>query len=280
MIDTAIVLAAGQGTRLRPLTDDSPKALVPLHGRGLLEWQLQTLRNAGLRKIVVVGGYLADSLRLPGVELVTNTRFAETNMVRSLLEAKEHFGDGFVLTYGDIVYEPHVIESVLESEAPITCAVDSEWRGYWMQRFVDPLEDAESLRLDGDRLAEIGQPPASLDSIEGQFVGIVGFQGEGVAQLSEVTDDAEVLQAAGRSLPSRPRPLDGMYTTDLLQSLIERGSAPHAARVRSGWLEVDSVSDLELAACLSRPADWGLRIEREPQAALPRPVRREIRTQA
>jgi len=57
-----IILAAGQGTRLRPFTDDRPKCLVELHGRPLLHRQLDVLRAAGLNDIALVGGYRADCL--------------------------------------------------------------------------------------------------------------------------------------------------------------------------------------------------------------------------
>ncbi|MBK1652709.1 sugar phosphate nucleotidyltransferase [Halorhodospira halochloris] len=59
----AIILAAGQGTRLRPLTDDRPKCMVELEGKPLLEHQLEVLRGAGIEDIHVVGGYRAEWLQ-------------------------------------------------------------------------------------------------------------------------------------------------------------------------------------------------------------------------
>ena len=58
----AIILAAGLGTRLKPLTDRIPKALVPIAGKPLLEWQLEKLRAAGIREVVINVHHFADQV--------------------------------------------------------------------------------------------------------------------------------------------------------------------------------------------------------------------------
>ena len=62
MPPTMIILAAGQGSRLRPLTDDRPKCLVEIHGKPLLEWQLEVARSEGVEKISVVRGYKEEAI--------------------------------------------------------------------------------------------------------------------------------------------------------------------------------------------------------------------------
>jgi choline kinase len=262
MLDTVIILAAGRGTRLQPLTNDLPKGMVPLHGRSLLEWQVEAARAAGAQRIVVVTGYEADKVELPGVIRVHNERFAETNMVASLMTARGYFGDGFVLAYSDIVYEPHVLRSVMESTAQVSCAIDHDWQSYWEARFGDPLEDAETLRLSGDRIVEIGQVPQSIEEIEGQFVGLVGFRGEGIVALETIVGSAYALAATGERLDGCPRLADQLYTTDLLQALIAREKGPVQVPIDGAWLEIDDLSDHALAERLSVPGQALLGIER------------------
>lgn len=264
MHDTVIILAAGQGTRLQPLTDGLPKGMVQLHGRPLLEWQVDAVRRAGARKIVIVTGYEADKVDLPGVTCVHNARFAETNMIASLMAARSYFGDGFVLAYSDIVYEPHVLRCVLESEADVGCVVDHGWESYWEARFGDPLEDAETLRLDGDRIIEVGQPPSSIDEIEGQFVGLVGFRPHGIALLDSTVEESYVLAEQGENLDGGPRSADQLYTTDILQAFIRRGLAPVQLPVNGSWLEIDDLRDHALAEQLSFAGEDGLTIRRVP----------------
>jgi choline kinase len=240
-----IVLAAGQGTRLRPLTDDRPKCLVPLAGRPLLEWQIATAHAAGITDITVVGGYRADQLAKYPVRVVPNPRFETTNMVRSLFCARAHFGDGFVMSYGDIVYSPAVLRRVLDSGEDIGVAVDRGWRGYWEQRSDNPLCDAETLRTGADgSLTEIGQKPKSLDEIQAQYIGLVAFGAAGVDVLVRSYDALE----KNTDKPfGGPRNLDQLYMTDLLQGLIQQGSRLSAVPIDRGWVEVDNPRDLQVA---------------------------------
>jgi choline kinase len=244
-----IILAAGTGTRLRPLTDDRPKCLVPLLGRPLLEWQIDVARDVGLDKIVLVGGHRADRLSDYGLTTVINPDFERTNMVHSLFAARDHFDDGFALAYGDIVYRPSLMRTVLDSAAPIAVAVDLDWRAYWAQRFNDPLSDAETLRIGPQgTISDIGRKATSYQEIEGQYVGVLAFDSEGVRTLIACYDQLREDHAVRLG----GRPLAQCFMTDLLQHMAHQGIALTPAFVRGGWVEIDSSSDLELAERLAR----------------------------
>ena len=243
----AIIVAAGQGSRLQPFTREIPKCMVCLHGRPLLAWQVSALRHAGIGEIVVVRGCHAERIDLPGLNYVENPAYAQTNMVQSLFCAREYFAGGFVLCYGDIVYNTKLVSALSTSQrAGVLVTVDRDWLPYWQARFEDPLADAESLRINGDRIVEIGQRASSVAEIEGQFIGLVRFDESGLEALTTLYAQAEALQREGRCLQGCPRQLDAMYTTDLLQALALRKHL-WAQSTRRGWLEVDSVSDLLLA---------------------------------
>ena len=110
----AIILAAGRGSRLHPYTDSAPKCLTELAGRSLIDRQVATLRSAGVTDILIATGYLADQLAFPGTRQVHNPDWATTNMVESLFVAEADFGDDLIVTYSDIVYEPRIIEALLQ----------------------------------------------------------------------------------------------------------------------------------------------------------------------
>jgi len=240
-----IVLAAGQGTRLRPLTDDRPKCLVPLAGKPLLEWQIETARAAGISDIVVIGGYRADQLAKYPVTVVLNPRFETTNMVRSLFCARDYFGGGFVMSYGDIVYSPAVLRQLLDASENIGVTVDKGWRAYWEERSEDPLKDAETLRLRADgSLAEIGQRPKSLDEVQAQYIGLVAF---GAGGVQAITMSYDALRKSGGNPFGGSRSLDQLYMTDLLQGLIAQGERLGAVLITRGWVEVDNPRDLAVA---------------------------------
>jgi L-glutamine-phosphate cytidylyltransferase len=237
----AIILAAGQGTRLRPLTDDRPKALVEVDGHSLIETQVAVLLAEGVTDIVIVGGYLADCFQIAGTRLYENVRYASTNMVFSLLCARDELREPTLVTYGDIVYSRSIVRSVLENPGDICVAVDLDWEGYWRERFEDPVSDAESLKMD-DRgcITSIGGSITATTDVEGQYMGLMKFTKAGLDSLLRVTDAAEHEGSLLRG------PLENAYMTDLLQRMIDGGQDVWPALVWGGWLEVDSVDDLNL----------------------------------
>jgi choline kinase len=236
----AIVLAAGEGTRLRPFTLDRPKCLVPLAGRPLLDHQLTALHAAGVDDVTLVTGYRADQLVATGLPTVHNDRYDSTNMVASLMCARSRFdgADDVLIAYGDLVYEPRVIEALVACDRPLATTVDRRWRDLWELRMADPLADAETLQLDTDgNIVELGLPATSYDEIEGQYMGLTRVSARMAPELVAVFD------ALGEELGAQAR--DAMYMTAFLQHLIDHVAPVAAVIVEGGWLEVDTVEDLE-----------------------------------
>ncbi len=236
-----IILAAGEGSRLRPLTLDRPKCLVEAGGRALLEYHLDVLRSRGLNDIVLVTGYLAEALSRLGLRTYHNDRYAETNMVWSLFCAEQELDGNVLIAYGDIVYSPGILDAVMESNGDVSVAVDLGWREYWEERFSDPLADAETLRIDDDgQIVEIGQKPTSIDEIQGQYLGLMKFTDAGMKAARKHFHESIRAGTLGGKPPVKA------YMTDLLQALIDSGQGLEAVLVRGDWVEIDSFSDLEL----------------------------------
>ncbi len=238
----ALILAAGRGSRLHPYTNMVPKCLTELGGKTLIGRQIETLNDVGISKIIIVVGYMAEMLRLPGTQQVFNPDWATTNMVESLFCAEADFGDDFLVSYGDIIYERGVLQRLLNAPNDITVALNTAWRKLWDIRFEDPLSDAETLRLDDHgRVLEIGNAARTYDEIEAQYMGLMRFKGQAL----------EALKNARRDIFKNPRPWKNQrppekaYMTDLLMELIHAGYSVHGAPVSGGWLEVDTVRDYQ-----------------------------------
>lgn len=245
----ALILAAGEGTRLRPYTLDRPKCLVEVEGVSLLDRQLAVLRSEGVADITLIGGYRSDMLKRPGLGLELNPRYAETNMVWTLFSAEQALQDDLVLAYGDIVYSRDILRALLASPADISVTIDLDWEQYWRARNENPLDDAETLRMNAaGHVIEIGQKPVSLDQIQGQYMGLMKFSPRGLDILRDTFHRA---QAAGSLRGKSP---EKAYMTDLLQLMIDEGNALSAVKVNGGWVEVDTVSDLESAVTRERLA--------------------------
>lgn len=238
-----IILAAGLGTRMQPITNDRPKCLVPLCGRPLLNRQIDVLREAGLDNIILVGGYRADRLQGLGLPLVINDDYAVTNMVKTLFCAEEYMqpGEDLIIAYGDIVYELRVLKSLISCNAHLCIAVDRAWREYWEARMENPLDDAETLKLDGfDRIVELGKKAKSYEEIQGQYIGLIKIAGD------YVQDFRQAWHQMDRNASYDGKDFNNMYMTSFLQHLINLGWEARAAFTENGWLEVDTLSDLYL----------------------------------
>ena len=239
-----IVLAAGQGTRLRPYTNDRPKCMVELDGKPLLHRQLDVLQQAGIRvdDIALVGGYLKERLYAPGIRLFVNERFAETNMVSTLFCAESFMqpGEDLLICYGDIVYEPGVLDTLLSTSGEVVLAADREWKRLWSLRMDDPLADAETFKMQGGRVMELGKKPKGYAEVEAQYMGLIRIRGDRVQAFIDFYHELD------KTGTYDGKDFDNMYMTSLMQALIDHGWDVRPALVDNGWLEVDSASELEL----------------------------------
>lgn len=251
----AIILAAGQGTRLRPLTNSMPKCLVELNGQTLLDHQIRVLQSEGVNDIHLVGGYRVSQIDNYNVTLHMNEHYAATNMVKTLFCAEDQF-DGssdLIISYGDIVYESRVLNTLLKCSAPICLSVDREWKRYWQARMDDPLTDAETLKLTSDfRITELGKKPLYYDDIQGQYIGLIKVRADFICKLFQAW------QQMDKSALYDGMDFGNMYMTSFLQYLIDRGWHIQASLIDNGWLEIDTLSDLELSQKFSFLDDAGL----------------------
>ncbi len=239
----AIILAAGEGTRLRPYTLDRPKCLVELGGKPLLVRQVEILKSAGIKNITVLTGYRADLIEALGYPTIHNPDYAHTNMVVTLMCSAVLLdgSDDVLIAYSDILYEPRIIRVLCACTEPMCATVDMLWLELWQLRMDDALTDAETLRLDDQmNITELGKKPQSLDDIEGQYMGLIKLRADFAPRVVDAYKqlDPEGLYD-GHSLAD-------MYMTSFLQCLIDQGHPLKAVCVKNGWLEMDTVNDLML----------------------------------
>lgn len=243
---TAIVLAAGTGTRLGALTAEKPKTMLEFAGRPLIEHQLAAFRRAGVDRIVIIGGYRDEQLPSEGVIRYRNARFAETNMVETLMAARTELDGDVLITYGDVIFEDRVLERMLASKADIGVAVDMDWRPYWLARFGNLETDVETLEMAPDgRITRIGQPDPSPEQLHARYVGMIRLSPRGAETVKDVYDRTRAERLGGPWQTSKS--FEKGYMTDLLQELIDRAQRVEGIRIERGWLEFDTVDDVERA---------------------------------
>lgn len=236
----AIILSAGQGKRLLPLTAERPKCAVAIHGQPMIEWQIDELIKCGVEDICVVLGYQADK-----VEKLLDERYGQ-GCVRTLFNpfasvsdnlgtcwiARAEMTEDFVLLNGDTLFQAPVLERLLASTPhPVTVTIDRKSR-----------YDADDMKviLEGDRLVRIGKD-LPLDQVHAESIGMLLFRGEGPNLFRRSVE--EVLRG--------PTSLKRWYLS-VIDELAQRKPVWTCCIEGLAWAEVDYPADLKRAESVVR----------------------------
>jgi len=240
MIEKAIILSAGQGSRLLPLTADRPKCLIEFSGRSLLAWQVEMLWAGGVRAIDVVTGFMTEMveaelarLARPGLALTArfNPFYKVADNLGSCWIAREAMAGDFLILNGDTLVSREIVARVQKPNAwPIAVTVD-----------VKLAYDSDDMKVshDGERLCAIGKT-LSADETNAESIGFLAFRGEG-AGLFRDTVDAWMRTPAG---------VENWYLK-VIDALAPTGKVGTVSIEGLEWGEVDFLNDIEAATLLT-----------------------------
>ncbi len=236
----AIILSAGHGRRLLPLTANLPKCAVSIHGRSMLEWQIDELNKCGVRDICVVLGYGVEKVETLLVErygqghvrTLFNPFFSVADNLGTCWVAREEMTEDFILLNGDTLFQAPVLQALLASPMqPVTVTTDR--KGYY---------DSDDMKviLDGERLLRIGKD-LPLDRVHAESIGMLLFRGEGPALFRRTVE--EVLR--------QPTGLKRWYLS-VIDELAQRRPVWTCCIEGLPWGEVDCPADLKHAESVVR----------------------------
>ena len=106
---------------------------------------------------------------------IKNEKYKTTNMLYSLFKLKKFFdgNNDLIISYGDIIYKNRVLKKLINSKEQLSTVIDTDWYSYWKLRMENPLDDAESLKLDKKYyITDIGKKVKNLKNIRGQYIGL------------------------------------------------------------------------------------------------------------
>ena len=235
----AIILAAGRGSRMGPITDNKPKCMTELNGKPLINWQLDALHEAGITEVGVVTGYLKQKLSHLRLTEFHNKDWSTTQMPISLACANKWLLDGpCLVSYSDIIYEPDLISILIKANNTLTISYDRNWKKLWEKRFEYPLTDAESFKIDADgKVLEIGNSVSSFKEIDGQYMGLLKFLPAGWEEFKRV------------QMTLSKKEKNTVHMTTMLQKIIDNGKINvMGVPYQGSWAEIDCYSDLRIAS--------------------------------
>jgi L-glutamine-phosphate cytidylyltransferase len=231
----AVILAAGQGTRIRAVHGEHPKCLIEVDNATILDHQLEALYNAGITDVAIVVGYEKEQIinhivsrklsHVPRVHFIENPAFAITNNIYSLWLALEWLrGESFIVLNADVIFDAEVLEVAVRTKAPISMIVDPLWR-----------DETMKVIIHGDRVIQMSKK-ISREQFSGTYIGITIFS---KAIQPRFLDKMNTVISAGRV---------NEFFNVAVQELADEGvHVGYTSTDGLAWAEIDDPTDLSFA---------------------------------
>ncbi|KPJ58685.1 MAG: hypothetical protein AMJ42_02820 [Deltaproteobacteria bacterium DG_8] len=179
-----VILAAGRGRRLRPFTNNLPKAFIPIKGKPLIKYSLDNLKKAGITDVIIVTGFceslfkkkLGDSYKDINITYISNKRYETTGSMYSLTQTEGRIDNNILLIESDLLYEFEALTKLINSPCPDVILVAP----------VSGSDDEVFICVDeSDYLMDLGKNITNKDKAKGELVGITKLSPQFLKKLYE-----------------------------------------------------------------------------------------------
>lgn len=231
----AVILAASQGN-LGEITNDIPKTLVKIGGKTILESQIETFNQVGIKDISVVRGFAKEKIQMLNINFIDNDDYQNTSELYSLYLALNDIKQNTIVSYGDLVFKSYILNDLLNDPNDITIVVDADFEENPNYHDYVTTNQPYSKRnfLVDTRLEKIGHD-LNKESINGEFIGIFKTNDKGGA----------ILRTTIEKLAAEPN-FKKLRMKDLFTEILK--SHPIAVKfIKGSWLDINSIVDLQKA---------------------------------
>ena len=235
----AIILAASRGSAFGSLTESVPKALLPVHGKPIIDHITSAFRRAEIKDITVVRGYKKNAFTDTDLTYVDNDAYDTSKEVASLHAACRAIKQNTIISFGDIIFKEYFISELLQSEAPITIlAIPRIVTASGYRDLIKTTRPYTPVAFNESSLLEVMSSTLTPDEATGEFTGLWYVQNEGATLLQEALN---VLYAQSTFTSAR---ISDLFT-------VLQGTSTIAVRyLEGGWIDIDSVPELIEAGSL------------------------------
>lgn len=235
-IVNAIILAASRGHELGELTASIPKAMLKINNKPILTTLVDDFNQVGIKDITVVRGFAKEAINLVNIKTVDNDRHAETTELYSLSLAAEQLKGNTVISYGDIVFKPYILNELLNDNNDITIIADADVEGNGGYRDYVQTSEPYSRKL-YSRPVQLIKMSADLQpcEINGEFIGLWKVNAAGAKKVQETL--ARLRQRED---------FERLRMSDLFNALCQEH--PVAVKfIKGSWLDIDDILDIQKA---------------------------------
>jgi choline kinase len=231
----AVILAAGQGTRIRSVHGEHPKCLIEVDNATILDHQLDALYKSGITDVTIVVGYEKEQIinhvrsrklnHVQRIHFVENPAFAISNNIYSLWLALDRVrGDSFIVLNADVIFNAEVLERAVRTNDPISMIVDPLWR-----------DETMKVIILGDRIVQMSKK-IPREQFNGTYIGITIFSKDFQARFF---DKMTSVISAGRV---------NEFFNVAVQELVDEGvHVGYTSTDGLAWAEIDDPTDLTFA---------------------------------
>ena len=237
-----VILAAGQGKRIKQITKKKPKCLIKINNETLLDRQIRLLNCLNIKKITVVKGFRAEEINVDSLNYVFNKNFKINEQLDSLICAKKEFDQDLLVTFADTIYDTSIIKKILQSiSGDIILAVDRDWKKRYRFRHDHPFGQADKVKVDKRyNLVSIGKK-IDLNRTDAEFLGIFKLTKKGCKLFLKNYFKIKKLKKTNK-----------MQIHDFFQYMINDGNKIKACFVKGKYMEIDTMNDLKIAKKIFR----------------------------
>lgn len=241
----AIIIAAGQGTRLRPYTNKIPKSLLKIRNKSILERQIEIYKSLKIKDINIIVGYKKEKIKFNNINLINNIDYKNNNILESLFFAKKKMNSTCIISYSDIIFKKKIIKKLLKSKKNISILIDTNWKKNYKGRTMHPISQAENVYFDDNSNLIKSGKNLNLKESNGEFIGILKISNKGTKIFKKFYKAAKSKYSKKKFFNAKN--IKKAYLTDFFNYLISKNININCTKIKNNWMEIDTIQDYKRA---------------------------------
>lgn len=232
----AVILAASKGEGFGELTENLPKAMLPVNGKPILNHLIRTFNDVGVKDITVVRGYAKEQIKYENITFVDNEQFTTTKELYSLALALENIQSETIISYGDILFKSYILNDLLNSQSDITIIVDTDVE--IEDSYTDYVNtDNPYNKKQFEQEVKLRKMSNTLEQneINGEFIGLWKLNAQGLQKVKNAINEL-----------AKHNDIATLRLSDLFNYLVENTEV-NVKYIRGSWTDIDNIIELQKA---------------------------------
>lgn len=242
-----------------PIFTKTPKSLISINKKPIIEHQMESIKSAGFKNIVLINGYKLEDFSIlsknENITIKTHTEYKNTHILHSLMAANPYMDNGFILLFSDILFDPEILKKLTSIKSDIVLGIDNSftYNNQKIDKKLDLVVRKKSFQegfrsLNNEILPEITRIGKNIDPkiSDYEFIGIAYFSEKGTEILKNTFKELNNnLNLKNNFHEAKSFKMSSI--TDIIQEIINRGYLVNGLEVRQGWREIHSPEDIQTA---------------------------------